>query len=190
MKTKKSNLKKDISIKLLLLLTLFIISSCGSKSNLININPYENKNIITGNVNEVTITDLRKDVSNKEIEIPLLSFPGMIEEVSPILHENITKVIKEEIAKQFSANSDTVYNVEIKIIDAKVGFKASAFNEKEYTNIDIEIITIDQFKNMKRYKSNEYLEIKSLDASTAYLQKLFERGFINAIHKSFGINTK
>lgn len=190
MKTKKNILKKFKSIKLLLVLPLFIISSCGSKSNLINTNPYENKNIITGNVIEVTITDLRKDISNKEIKIPLLTFPGMKEEVSPILQENTIKVIKDEIVKQFSGNSDTSYNVEIKIVDGKVGFKASAFNEKEYTNVEIEIITTDQFKNTKNYKSNEYLEIKSIDASKAYLQKLFERGFINAIHKGFGENTK
>jgi hypothetical protein len=180
-KINKTNLKE----KTFLFLSLIFFSGCVAKSSLVNTNPYVIKKIIQGNVNEIKITDLRKEVTNKEIVIPILTFPGMKDETSLSIQEKTLEILKKEVTKHFSAIKDTTYNVEIKIIKGLVGFKAYVFSEKEFTDVDINILTTDQFGNTKHYNSRVYLEVKSLDASRKYLQNLFERALINAIYKGF-----
>jgi hypothetical protein len=180
-KVSKTNLKK----KTFLFLSLIFLSGCVAKSSLVNKNPYVIKKIIQGNVNEIRITDLRKDVTNKEIVIPIITFPGMKDETSLSIQEKTLEILKKEVAKHFSESTDTTYNVEIKIIKGLVGFKAYVFSEKEFTDVDINILTKDQFGNTRHYNSRVYLEVKSLDASRKYLQNLFERALINAIYKGF-----
>lgn len=182
-------LSKAINVvALFFILTIF--SGCVSKYNLIYKNPYENTIRVTGAVKEITITDLRKNVSNREVEIPATTFPGMNDEVSKMLNESTNTLIKNEVAKQFSANSDTTYNVEVRLIRGTIGFRAYAFSEKEYTDIEIEILAKDQFDNSKTFKSSIYIEVSSYDASPKFLLMLFERGLINAIHKSFKLRDK
>ena len=114
-----------------------------------------------------------------------MTLPGMKDEISQKLQEGTISLIKEEVTKQFSSNSDTSYNVEKKLIKGAIGFRAYALSEKEYTDIEIEILAKAQFSNIKKFKSAIYLEVKSQDASQKYLHLLFERGLVNAIHRSF-----
>ncbi len=185
------NLIKPKKINLIVLFSILIIfTGCFTKYNLITKNPYENTIKISGIVKEISITDLRQDVSERKIRIPIMTLPGMKDEVSPILKEGTKNLIKTEIGKQFSEKTDTSYIVVINIKKALIGFRAYAFSEKQYTNAELEIITTDQFGNTKNYLSNVYLENKSLDASPQYTSILLERGLINAIHKCFNTNMR
>lgn len=180
---------KALKTKTMSVVVLFSIlitfTGCSRKYNLLKQNPYENTTRITGNIKEIIITDLRQNISNREINIPIVTFPGMKDEISQSLQESTKTLIKDEITKQFSADSDISYIVEVKLIRGIIGFRAYALSEKEYTDIAIEILAIDQFNNKKIFNSTIYLEVKSSDASPYYVHLLFERALVNAIHRSF-----
>jgi aspartyl/asparaginyl-tRNA synthetase len=168
-----------------LLVLLLSLSGCLAKQSLIKNNSYENKLKVSGNIVEIVISDLRPNITDREIKIPLITFPGMKDEISPLLRETTNTAIKNALAVQFTENSDVNYNAVVKINKGLIGFKAFTFSEKQYTNIELEILLTDQFGNNKNYSSILLLSNKSIDASQKYTNQLFERALINAIHKCF-----
>lgn len=173
-----------------LFITLALITGCYSKQNFIKGTSHENLIKVNGSVIDIQIIDLRDNITNREIKIPALTLPGMKDEISKELQESTKQLIKDEITKQFTAHTDTNYYVEVRLIKGKIGFKANAFNEKEYTDIEIELQTKDQYNNIKNYNSSFYLEVKSIDASPKFVNLLFEKGLLNAIYKCFTVRIR
>jgi len=141
---------------------------------------------MSGIVKDITIEDARQNVVTRNIKIPRGTFPGMKDEIAQTLSETTLQIIKGEINKQFNTKTDREYLINLKLNKGIIGFKANAFNEMEYTDVEIEITAIDQNNKEIKCSSKVSLEIKSLDASPEYLFILFNRTITNAIHKCFG----
>ena len=167
---------------------LIFLSSCFANSGLKTYSEKEHIKILNGKLEDIKITDLRIDTTSKKIQIPLFTMPGMNNEISPTLQEKDIKIIKTEIEKHFNGNIEKKYTVEIIIKNATIGFRSSFNNEKEFSNIDIDIITTEVNGTIIKKNSNAWLERKSIDASPKFLAFMFEQNLRMVIKKCFDDN--
>ncbi len=173
-----TKMKKYLSY--ILIFTGVFFLSCSAKYNAINSTLKINQ--LIGKVDDIRLIDERKDITDRDLKIPTITFPGQNDNISPKLTpENISN-INFEIIKHFTQTMNK-YIVNVYVQKGIKGFKAKTFTEIEYVECDIKIELIDDNKNSRSCTSSDFLQVKSLDASKNYTNLLFQKSIINAIHK-------
>lgn len=133
----------------------------------------------------IEIIDNRTDVTENEIHLPVLSFPGQHDKVSPVLSREQEEMIKSQIKSYFSDNGENV-KIKCEIFQGYNEFTAHAFYEWEYVQFDPKIYLLDLNNNVKGYcTSTAFFEAKSMDAKYDYINRIYEKAIRTSIYKCF-----
>mgnify|MGYP006000963167 CR=1 FL=1 len=74
----------------------------------------------------------------------------------------------------------------MEIIKGFKEFSASAFNEREHVQFDTKITVLNLSNNqIKSCSSTAFFEVKSMDASHKFMNKIYLKAMRNAIYKCF-----
>lgn len=173
--------------KLLFLLVLitFIFSGCISKRSILSTN-YEIENIkIQSKLNGIELSDTRDDVTEKEIHLPTISFPGQKDKVSPMLTDKQKQMINQQIQSYFSNEGENMF-VKCEIIKGYKEFTAHALHETAYVQIDVKISLLDTNNKIITFcTSSTSFEVKSLDATYNNINDIYEKALRTSIYKCF-----
>lgn len=172
-------------IKLIQVVSLLFLCSCGTIKTGRLYSKETSKVLINNKNTEINITDQRKiKAGEKPIDIPFISTPDM-----SIIHERkfnddeLIAIFKNEIKLGDSVSEDLIVNVNI--LKSTQKFYATFYKEFEEVIAELNI-TINQDK-IKCIVSEEVVGVvASLDASTEYSDNMLKM----ALAKSFNLALK
>ncbi|WP_209329129.1 hypothetical protein [Lunatimonas salinarum] len=168
-----------------ILIAVSMFSSCVSKYSILNQNYETNKVSLSGNVSGLNIIDKRSNITDEKIKIPVISFPGQFDKVSPILSEEHNQLIKNQIRSYFT-NSEEEIKVNCYILIGYQEFSAHTFHEREYVQFDTKIELLNEKDNVIRFcSSTAFFEVKSSDASNDYIDEIYKKAIRTSVYKCF-----
>ena len=166
-------------------LLIVLLSGCASKHAILNQNYETRQVIIPGKLVGINIIDQRQEVTTEKIKLPTISFPGKVNKVSPELTSEQEQLITNQI-KSYFTNNDRALSVNCYIIEGFQEFSAHTFYEREYVQCDVKIELTDQSNDILKYcTSSFFIEAKSVDATYAYMNKIYEKAIRTSIYKCF-----
>jgi len=162
---------------------LFIVG-CASKNAFLNQDFAAEKIEIKATAAEVHIMDNRKSITDRRLKIPSLSLPGQRDKIEPTLTDSQIQMIKAETAKYFVGGNKTVI-VNVTIFQGSQGFNAGWLREKETVEFEIGIDLLEANSKQLLAAGSGYatFEVKSIDASQGYTNKLFDKAIQTSIYK-------
>jgi hypothetical protein len=161
------------------------ISGCAIKKTILTSMPQDNNIILDGKPISLEIIDLRNEITERQLKIPIMTWPGQKDKVQPPLTDFQRKLIEDQILIHFN-QSDKELKVKCKIDEGYKEFTARAFHEREYVQFDIKIELLDTRNNVIRYcTSSAFFEVKSLDASNNFIDELYNKAIITSINECF-----
>jgi hypothetical protein len=161
------------------------LTSCASKQALLSKLTEPNKIKLLGKIVDIEIIDKRINTSLEKIKIPMISFPGESDRISPVLTEGQKQLITNKIRSYF-ITSDFNVNIKCYILTGFKEFTAHTWHEKEYVEFEAKIELLDENNILKKEVSQKVVfEAKSMDASQSYLDKIYEKAINTAIYKCF-----
>lgn len=166
-------------------ISLTFLTSCNSKySMLTQYTSFNPSGKIPGKLVNLTIHDKRTNVENRKMDIPLLTFPGNYDKMSPEITEFQKRKIDSIYRTYFEGGPEEI-ELRINLIQGEKEFKANALNEEEnvYVQINLEM---KNNKTLKEYSvtSNLKFNFKSMDASQEFIDAAYNAAIIAAIRQS------
>lgn len=180
---------KQISGKTLLLaLILLGIVGCASKMKMKYLDEsYAEEQIkIPVLIKEIEISDKRSNISSADIAIPRRSKNGESIVVRPPLSAVHRKLLEDEIAN-YVTSSGTEVKAVVEIEQGEKKFEAARVTEVEQVKVKLSITLYDNSDAVYFAKSNgeAMYELKSLDASDEYIEKLYGKALKASVYKCF-----
>jgi hypothetical protein len=168
------------------LITLAIsISGCASKKAILTSIPQGNNIVLDGKPINIEIIDLRNQITQKQLRIPIMTLPGQKDKVFPALTDYQRKLVEDQIVLHFN-QSNQEFKVKCTINEGFQEFTAHAFHEREYVQFDIKIELLDPNDNVLKYcTSSAFFEVKSMDASNVFINELYNKAIITSINECF-----
>ncbi len=168
-----------------LALITFFFSGCVSKHTTLSTN-YAVENLkIENNLIAIEIIDNREDVSEREIYLSPISFPGQHDKVSQELTKDQEQMINSQIQSFFTGSGEDII-VKCEILKGYKEFTAHFLSEREYAQFDIKITLLDSENNIiSQCTSSAFSEVKALDATYNSINRLYNRALKTSIHKCF-----
>lgn len=168
-----------------ILIVLVFLSSCASKYSILSRNYETNQVLISGRISDINIIDKRSNITDEKIKLPVISFPGQFDKVSPVLTDEHKQLIRSQIKSYFSNNEEEL-KINCYILIGFQEFSAHAFHEREYVQFDTKIELLDVNDNVLKYcTSTAFFEAKSMDASYDYIDKIYKKAIRTSIYKCF-----
>lgn len=159
----------------IVLLALFFSSGCAAKKELLNeIDTkiaFYGASMLCGQIQDIKILDKRSGVDQKNIKIPLVSRPGLKDEIRPLLTPQLELLILDELTHR-SLETGKKYSLNVHILEGLQRFEASWTAEKEYVNWKIEMLLQSPQGTATATSDTEYFA-SSIDASHGYISKLY-----------------
>lgn len=166
----------------------FCIGGCASKIKMKYLDePYAEEQIkVPVLVKEIEIIDKRENISSADIEIPRRSKNGETIELRPPLNAEHRNVIESEIAHYVTA-SGTEVKVVIEILKGVKKFEAARVSETERVTTKLGVTLYDNSDAAYFAKSGgeAMFELKSLDASDEFIEKLYCKALKASVYKCF-----
>ena len=161
------------------------ISGCATKRAILTPMPQDNNILLEGKPIDIEIIDLRNEITQRQLRIPIMTWPGQKDKIQPPLTDFQRKLIEENILLHFN-QSNQEFKVKCKIDEGFQEFTAHAFHEREYVQFDIKIELLDTRDNVIKYcTSSAFFEVKSLDASNNFIGELYDKAIITSINECF-----
>jgi len=161
------------------------ISGCATKRAILTPMPQDNNILLEGKPIDIEIIDLRNEITQRQLRIPIMTWPGQKDKIQPPLTDFQRKLIEENILLHFN-QSNQEFKVKCKIDEGFQEFTAHAFHEREYVQFDIKIELLDTRDNVIKYcTSSAFFEVKSLDASNKFIGELYDKAIITSINECF-----
>jgi len=161
------------------------ISGCATKRAILTSMPQDNNIMLEGKPIDIEIIDLRNEITQRQLRIPIMTWPGQKDKIQPPLTDFQRKLIEENILLHFN-QSNQEFKVKCKIDEGFQEFTAHAFHEREYVQFDIKIELLDTRDNVIKYcTSSAFFEVKSLDASNKFIGELYDKAIITSINECF-----
>ena len=161
------------------------ISGCATKRAILTSMPQDNNIMLEGKPIDIEIIDLRNEITQRQLRIPIMTWPGQKDKIQPPLTDFQRKLIEENILLHFN-QSNQEFKVKCKIDEGFQEFTAHAFHEREYVQFDIKIELLDTRDNVIKYcTSSAFFEVKSLDASNKFIGELYNKAIIASINECF-----
>lgn len=181
-------MKKTAGTILVMALILLCIGGCASKIKMKYLDePYtEEKIIVPVVIREIEINDERENIASADIEIPRRSKNGDQKDVQPPLSAEHRKILEDEIGK-YVTSSGTEVKAVVEIFGGEKKFEAARFSEVERVKVKLGITLYDSSDAVYFAKSNgeAMYELKSLDASEEYIEKLYCKALKASVYKCF-----
>ncbi|MES0490711.1 MAG: hypothetical protein ABUK01_11995 [Leptospirales bacterium] len=133
----------------------------------------------------IQIIDTRPDVTSRLLFIPVISFPGQHDRISPRIpddfKENLNNVLKNIVVP-----GEKKYIFIVSILKAYQQFDASTFYEREYIYIELQTELIDEENNVRIdiSKTEYWLDFRSIDASHEHINELFSKALVLTFSKT------
>ena len=166
-------------------ISLAFLTSCNSKySMLTQYTSFNPSGKISGKLVNLSIHDKRTNVENRKMNIPLLTFLGNYDKMSPAITEYQKRKI-DSIYRTYFENSPNEIEMKINLVQGEKEFKANALNEQEnvYVQINLEMKNKETLKEYS-VTSNIIFNFKSMDASQEFLDAAYDVAIIAAIRQS------
>jgi len=161
------------------------ISGCATKRAILTPMPQDNNILLEGKPIDIEIIDLRNEITQRQLRIPIMTWPGQKDKIQPPLTDFQRKLIEENILLHFN-QSNQEFKVKCKIDEGFQEFTAHAFHEREYVQFDIKIELLDTRDNVIKFcTSSAFFEVKSLDASNKFIGELYDKAIITSINECF-----
>lgn len=159
------------------LLTFFLFSGCAAKKGLLNeidskTEPYENS-MLCGQIENIEVIDKRIGVTDDNLEIPFISWPGQKDEIRPPLTQQLEFLILDEITNR-SLDTGKIYSIEVNILEGLQRFEATWRSEKEYVKWKIEMLLQSTEGTASSVSDLEYFA-SSIDASHEFIDQLYTK---------------
>jgi hypothetical protein len=169
----------------LLVALVVSLSGCAAKKNILTSMPQDNNILLEGKPINVEIIDLRSEITQRQLRIPIMTWPGQKDKVQPPLTDFHRKLIEDQILLHFN-QSNQEFKVKCIIEEGFQEFTAHALHEREYVQFDIKIELLDTRDNVIKYcTSTAFFEVKSLDASNSFIDELYNKVIITSINECF-----
>ena len=172
--------------KLILPLFILLIFGCASK-NVYLTEDFTRDDIISNiKIKSLSIVDQRQNVSDRELKIPTFSLRGNNDEIFPALTEEHKQLIESEILS-YTKNSGREVDAIVHIEDGRKQFKASFGGEHETVLFKIKLTLYDGIRQPYLLSSwgEGFFEVKSMDASADYIEKLYQKVIKSSINNLF-----
>lgn len=162
---------------------LFVVG-CASKCAFLRQDFATEPVAIRVNAVAINVADQRKNITDRKLKIPSISFPGQHDQIEPQLAESQIQLVKSEVQKYFVGGAKDVI-VNVNISQGSQAFAASLLNEKEAVEFEVSIDLLDAGSQQLLVSGvgNATYQIKSWDASQGYINKLFEKAIRASIYK-------
>ena len=161
------------------------ISGCATKRAILTSMPQDNNIMLEGKPIDIEIIDLRNEITQRQLRIPIMTWPGQKDKIQPPLTDFQRKLMEENILLHFHQSNQEL-KVKCKIDEGFQEFTAHAFHEREYVQFDIKIELLDTRDNVIKYcTSSAFFEVKSMDASNKFIGELYNKAIITSINECF-----
>ncbi len=170
---------------ILAVISLAILAGCASKQAFLR-DSAPNPKKANLSVISIDISDLRENTTDREIKIPVLTWPGQSDKIRPRLTVQHKHLIDTEIRKHVT-NTGVPVKIHVSIQEAYKEFSASWFSENEHVEIHIKIDIYDGIHSpflVSAYGNSVY-DMTSIDASPEYIEKMYQKAIRSGIKKAF-----
>ncbi len=176
---------KIVNSSLGLILGCFLLVSCSTKGPLFT-EDSPSSFILSGSKYEVIIRDNREQTEDREILVPILTWPGDSDQVSP---QNTAPLIESfhKVASKYIEPLGPSLLFEIVIAEGLQSFKNPGLGESEYVSFQLEMNVIDPKTKALRFSSSglSWGHRWSLDASPNRINKMYIKAFEKALVQAF-----
>lgn len=134
---------------------------------------------------KVDIADRRKPAKNKELKVSNLSLPGKEEQVNAPLSDELKVLIQSEMVNYFTGKGPKV-RAHVELMKGLQIFSTKWTGEKEQVDCNIRVTLVDIASNQPFVWGEGSFStwVQSIDASKAYIDKLFAKGIRASLYKS------
>lgn len=174
-------------------LLMFFFVGCTAKKKLLedidsDIHKYQST-VLCGELSEIEILDNRVGISQNELDIPFISWPGQESEIRPPLTQRQRDTVYFELQQRTTGAGDS-YSLDVAIIEGVQRFEADWRSEKEHVKWEIEMILQNPDGIVSASSEVDYFA-RSMDASNKYATELYNKTFRLGILSAFSktINT-
>jgi len=143
---------------------------------------------LDGGISNISVMDKRETSDTRELDIPAIPFPGIKDEINPVLTPAEIDLIKSEIAGYFTG-VNTNYDIVVNIIRAEQRFLAEWLSENEQVYVTLEIVLSDGL-NKITCSGESYLFVSSMDASNESINEIYIKAFKLSINKALSYAKK
>lgn len=188
MKTTLGNLFFKWRSYTLFILTVIILPllqvGCTSKYSYLQDDPLNIKLYLDAKINNFSIRDKRKETTTRILKIPFIGLPGRSDQIQPLLSPDHLNIIRSEFDSYF-IGSEKTYNIDVRITEGVQKYEAAFFSEKEYVKFALEVDLIEAASNTIAFNGygEAYYEVKSMDASNEFINKLYEKAIKTCIYE-------
>ncbi|WP_299984492.1 hypothetical protein [uncultured Pontibacter sp.] len=134
-------------------------------------------------VQEVQITDSRKDQSIEDIKLPLVSKPNSLIKHVPTLTATHQQII-ENVIKENTTNAGIPVKAVINIPDSYKEFSATWSSEKErgFAQVQINLVNQESGELITACDSSGELFVQSIDATNERMEEIYQLTIKNVIY--------
>ncbi len=130
---------------------------------------------------EVSVADARAKVEDRKLRVPLMTFPGQNDTVSPPLAESLAGIATRVISCS-KTYGKVPLRFKIEVIEGKQSFEANYFTERESVLWDIRMTVYRQDGSTLNVVNGKSVGSRtSLDGSPARIQKMYLLAFEEAV---------
>lgn len=169
---------------LLLFIAMTVVSGCTSMASLMRNNEPEAV-LLPYKLIDVEVKDNRSNISERPIDLPLLSFPGQHDNVSPVLSQTLEDSIKQQVRSYSIAQMPQKVTARITILKVEQGFEATMFSEVESADCEVRIELIDENNKLLHQSTGEFsYQSSSMDATHKHINALYRTVLHIAIYRA------
>jgi len=180
-----------MNLKTYLILTLLILSQSGcsliTKEQYLKDESYASQPVkVPYRLVKVVIKDVRKDKNGQDLQVPNIYFKKHDNIADAVLTDERRHMIEGFVTDRFAGTDPVIALVEITTGTQRF---TSGLMEKESVDSKIKVTLIDVESNSKFIwaTGDAWFEVKSIDASKEYLDKLYDKAVRASLYKALEI---
>ena len=167
-----------------LFLCLALFCGCAAKSGFLKDDfSYGSAYIGDISMRSLTITDTRKDASDRLLNPEFFAKSGTSDRVSPVLTQEQKELIGSEILK-YTGKNGRLYDITVYVEKGEKAVRSAWPSKYETVNVSLKIRLTDG-KDEKAGSGDMTLEVKSLKATDEYLEEMYQKALRQCVHECF-----